>query len=58
MSIQQDFEKLVRTMDVPESRKQGTIENALWYLRNGGICNLSHQNFEQVTQLAIKIANS
>ncbi len=58
MSIQRDFEKLVSTMKLPDSRKQATIENALWYLRNGGICNLSHQYFEQVTQLAIKIANS
>lgn len=58
MSIQQDFERLVSTMDIPESRRHGTIENALWYLRNGGICNLSHQYFERVTQLAIRIANS
>jgi len=57
MSIQHDFERLVSTMDVPESRRRGTRENALWYLRNGGIRNISHQHFEQVKQLAMKIAN-
>lgn len=58
MNIHTQFEKLVKTMDVPDTRKRGTRENALWYLRNGGICNLSHKNFEQVKQLAMKIANS
>lgn len=46
------YERLVNNMDMPNHRKKATAENARWFLRHGGICNLQHKNFYDVLQIA------
>ena len=36
-------------MDVPELRRLPTLENARWLLRNLGVRNSQHPEFEKVT---------
>lgn len=50
------YEKLIQSMNVPESRKKATSENARWFLRHGGICNLQHKHFHDVLYIAQRLS--
>ena len=46
------FERLIRSMDLPENRKSYNRPNALWFVRNGALQNRQHRNFSEAVQLA------
>lgn len=45
---------VLETMDVPKERKEPTMPNLLWMLRNLGIRNGEHRDFPE----AIRLINS
>lgn len=50
----QKFEKLVRTMDIPDFRKKATQPNLRWFLRNAWIRNVNHPDLDTVLNIAKK----
>lgn len=45
------FERLIRSMNLPENRKVYSRPNVLWFVHNGALQNRSHQNFNEAVQL-------
>jgi len=56
-NLHDEFERLVSTMDIPGFRKTASAANARWFLRNAGITNMSHRNFEYARKAAIKLSS-
>ncbi|MDH5228890.1 MAG: hypothetical protein OEZ58_01510 [Gammaproteobacteria bacterium] len=48
----QRFEQLIASMDLPEQRKYGSPNNAVWFIRHGGIRNRDHNHFDEAYMLA------
>lgn len=44
MSEHFKYERAIAGMQIPEDRRQGTPENARWFLRNGAVLNRDHPN--------------
>jgi len=42
MSERIKFERAIDGMQIPDSRRAGTPENARWFLRNGAMMNREH----------------
>lgn len=40
------WNNLIKGMDIPDRRKHETKENLRWFIRNGGIRNHNHMNFD------------
>jgi hypothetical protein len=43
-NIQKDWNRLIKTMDIPELRRTITEANLMWFLRNAQIKNANHPN--------------
>lgn len=48
---------LTKTMDIPEDRRDVTIANIRWFIRNGMLKNAGHKNYPVARKLAIDIDN-
>lgn len=56
METKEEFEKIMKRMLVPEDKRIGTKENALWFLRNGAIMNRSNQYIMEAMDAARKLS--
>ena len=52
------FEDLVRSMNIPDERKQGTIENLRWFDKYGYKKNRFHEDFQEANDLAQTMLNA
>lgn len=48
---------LTKTMDIPHDRRDVTIANIRWFIRNGMLKNAHHKNYLTARKLAIDIDN-
>ncbi len=46
------FERLIRSMNLPENRKVYSRPNVLWFVREGALQNRNHRNFNDAVRLA------
>lgn len=49
------FEEYVSNLEIPDERKQGTIENLQWFNSNGHQKNRFRDGFEQAMEIAQQI---
>lgn len=52
------FEDLVRNMNIPEEKKQGTVENLRWFDKYGYKKNRFHENYQRAVDLAQTMLNA
>lgn len=55
-SIESELSELISTMNIPETRRTLTDENIRWMLRNLGIQNGAHMNFDKAMQHIISLS--
>ena len=55
-SLQNQFERIVADMDLPDVRKAGSYVNASWFIRDGWLRNKNHRNFSRAREIAIKLS--
>lgn len=48
---------LTKSMDIPADRREITIANIRWFIRNGMLKNAHHKNYPVARKLAIDIDN-
>jgi hypothetical protein len=42
--LEQRFQKLTKDLNIPDGRRAVNEQNLRWFLRNGAIQNMNHQN--------------
>lgn len=52
----QRYERLIKTMNLPEVRKSFNQPNVRWFLRHGAIQNRTHKHFDAAYALARELA--
>jgi len=55
MKPNDEWETLVKDMDLSTTAKVGTVENIRWFVDNGALANKNHSNFNDALLLAKKI---
>ena len=50
--LRSQFEEYVNGLEIPEQRKQGTIDNLRWFNKNGHQKNRFRDGFEQAMEIA------
>lgn len=48
------FRNLVKSMDIPDIRRDPTLANLRWFIRNAWIQNASHRDFDDALDIARK----
>lgn len=56
--IETEIERLIKNMNLPHFRKDCTLSNVKWLLKNMGVRNKEHPNFERAQELMLEWVRS